>query len=84
MRPTIIWVNLRRRFLQWYYILRHIGFAHLRWLAHQNKLPVNNSAYMEKFYKILCAACEFDKASKRLDGATKINPREDKQSEINK
>ena len=70
--------------MRWYYILRHVGFAHLRWLSHRNKPPVNNSASVANFYKVLCAACEFDKASKRLDGATKINPMEDKQSKINK
>ena len=64
--------------------LGHIEFAHLRWLARRNKLPVNNPTDVSNFDKVVCAACEFSRSSKRHDGAGKTNIRKDKKSEINK
>ena len=56
----------------------------MRWMECQNKLPVKNYTAVANCEKVVCSACEFGKASKQPDGATKTNLREDKQSEIKK
>ena len=69
----------QREILQRHDRIGRIGFSHLRSLARQNNLPVNNSTAVAICDKVIRAACEFGKAPKRPYDAAKTNPRVDKQ-----
>ena len=63
-----------KELLWWHYRFGNILFAHLMWIERQNKLSFKNYTYADNFYKVVCAAYEFGKASKIPDGYTNTNP----------